>query len=384
MAHPADDEPAPSLLVVTNMVTHYRLPLFKRLSELTPTEFLLFSDGGERYWGGRQLPAIKTLDARILRGVWLGRTRITPGLPRAVMRSSRDVVVKDINGKLALPMTYVAARLRRRPFVLWTGIWSHPRRGLNRWSSSIVRYFYRHADAILTYGRHVSEFVASEGADPTYIFVAPQAVDMAPLERLPPRDGAVFRVLYLGRLEPEKGADVALDAVLRLRDRASVILTVVGSGSLERVLRTRAAAAGASHVLEMRGTVAPQDVRAEYARADAVVVPSVGSDEFAEPWSLVVNEAMAAGRPIVGTSAVGATRDGLLEDGRTGLVTPPGDAAALAAALERLLREPELREALVNAAAERVAAYTFDAAARAFVTAAMLARARHAERRTKV
>ena len=84
------------------------------------------------------------------------------------------------------------------------------------------------------------------------------------------------------------------------------------------------------------GFVAPGEVGAYYERAAVVVVPS-----RREGYGMVAREAMAHGRPVVAT-AVGGLVDAV-EDGVTGLLVPPRDAAALRAALERLLGDPELR-----------------------------------------
>ncbi len=67
-----------------------------------------------------------------------------------------------------------------------------------------------------------------------------------------------------------------------------------------------------------------------------LVLPSVTTPRFREPWGLVLNEAMAAGTAVVATTAVGAAAGGLVLDGETGLVVPERDHAALAAALDRL------------------------------------------------
>src|SRR4051794_31569156 len=65
---PNADPTGPRLLVVTNMATHYRLPLFERLASIADTTFAFFSDGGEAYWGGRALPDTSSIEAVQLRG----------------------------------------------------------------------------------------------------------------------------------------------------------------------------------------------------------------------------------------------------------------------------------------------------------------------------
>jgi colanic acid/amylovoran biosynthesis glycosyltransferase len=137
-------------------------------------------------------------------------------------------------------------------------------------------------------------------------------------------------VLYAGRLSREKG-------VLELAEAAAGLpLVVVGDGPL----RNRVAGA--------RGFVAHDELLRLYDRAAVVAVPS-----HREGFGVVCAEAMAHGRPVV-ASAVGGLLD-LVVDGETGILVSPGDAAALRAALERLLADRELRRRMGAAARARAA-----------------------------
>jgi glycosyltransferase involved in cell wall biosynthesis len=80
-----------------------------------------------------------------------------------------------------------------------------------------------------------------------------------------------------------------------------------------------------------------------------VVVPSVPTRDFLEPWGLVVNEAFDREVPVIATTAVGAAAGGLVRHERTGLVVPPGEPEALARALRRLHDDPALRQRLGTA-----------------------------------
>ncbi len=103
-----------------------------------------------------------------------------------------------------------------------------------------------------------------------------------------------------------------------------------------------------------------------YAAADALVLPSIPTPRFREPWGLVCNEALHQGTPVVATTAVGAVAGGLVRDGETGLVVPPGDAPALAEAIGRLLADRGLRERLGAQGRAALAGHTYDAMADAF------------------
>ena len=137
-------------------------------------------------------------------------------------------------------------------------------------------------------------------------------------------------ILYVGRLSEEKGVRELAEAA-----EASCRSSSSATGRSARCFRRRL------------GFVPPAEVGAYYERAAIVVVPS-----RREGYGMVAREAMAHGRPVVAT-AVGGLVDAV-EDGVTGLLVPPRDAAALRAALERLLGDTELRRSLGAAARERV------------------------------
>lgn len=350
---------APRVLFVTNLLTHYRKPLYEELARRTPVRFVFFSDGGEWYWRG-EVATSDVLDAVTLRGRWVGRTRVTPGLFREVLLRSYDVAVVPLVGKFALAVTYAGARLRRKPVVLWATLWAHPGTAFHRRTRFVTDYLYRHADAVVTYGRHVSAHVVARGADPARVFVAPQAVDLTRFtsDGRAAYDGPV-RIGYVGRLEPEKGVTDLLAALAMLDERGVAYrLTVVGSGSVD---------------VPTRGQVANADLPAVYRDLDVVVVPSRLVPEFAEPWSLAVNEAMGCGVCVVASDAVGAVQDGLVTNGTTGLVFRHGDVAALADALATLAHDADLRERLAASGRHAVRAYTYEAAADGFVRAAQAA-----------
>jgi len=113
-------------------------------------------------------------------------------------------------------------------------------------------------------------------------------------------------------------------------------------------------------------TVSPRELRNFYAAADVLVLPSVPTRTFREPWGLVVNEAMNRGLPVIASDAVGAAAGGLVRDGRNGAIVPAGDPIALAAALRRLAGDPALRARLGEAGRADVSTYTHDAWAEGF------------------
>ncbi len=337
-------DPRP-VLFVTNHAPGYRVDGFRRLAEREGVEYALVG-GDVRHGGGGTGAAAAALPARSV------RERDVFGLAAS---GRYRAIVAGLSGRVALPSAYAGARRARVPFVLWATIWAHPRTPAHALSYLPLRHIYRDADAIATYGPHVSAYVRGKGARAP-IFEAPQAVDNAfwSGQTSNPQRRAPFQAAFVGRMTREKGLHVLLTAWHQSGLSAlHAALVLVGGGRF----RAPAAATGAVAV----GPVDPPELRNFYAGSDVVVLPSIPTRDFREPWGLVANEAMNQGLPVIASDAVGAAAGGLVEHERTGLVVPAGDAAALAGALRRLHDEPALRERLGATAREAVAAYTGEA-----------------------
>jgi glycosyltransferase involved in cell wall biosynthesis len=167
-----------------------------------------------------------------------------------------------------------------------------------------------------------------------------------------------FVALYAGRLVREKGIAVLREAWARATLPAESVLVVAGDGPLAYKLAGMPGRAGAVNAL---GRVPRAELPALYAAADVLILPSIPTATFREPWGLVVNEAMLQGTPVIVSDAVGAAAGGLAVDGRTGFVVPAGDSAALAARISALAGSPGLRERMGRDARAQVAAYTPEA-----------------------
>jgi glycosyltransferase involved in cell wall biosynthesis len=353
---------SPRVLVVTNFATHYRAPLFELMHEKLGAEFVFFSRGGEEYWQAHLgVASGRFPGTTAYGGPRVGKAHLNLDLAKELRSRDFDVVVKCMNGRIELPMTYAAARRRGAAFVLWTGMWMHPRTTFHRLSHPATRWIYRHADAVVTYGTHVSQYVVSEGADGNGVFAAENAVDNARYS-LPADAGArAFRerfasgheriVLAVSRLVPQKGLEVLIDSLENLKPAVSLV--IVGTGPSAQSLSERAAGRGVTlHLVE---GLAPGELPPAYAAADVFVMPSITTRTVRETWGLACNEAMCQGTPVVATTAVGAAVGGLVVNDDTGLVVAEGDVEALRAALERLLRDGILAARLGERGRTRVA-----------------------------
>jgi glycosyltransferase involved in cell wall biosynthesis len=334
---------------------HYRRGLYEELARRTEADFYFFSDERER-WHNSAISAEREGDYRVveLRKVRIAGQAFTPGLALKLSPHRYDAVIKSLNGKLMLPLTFGTAKARRVPFVLWTGMWMHPDTAAHRHTQRLTEGVYRAADAIVVYGEHVKCFLGDvPGVDTAKVFVAGQAVNPGRFEQVKPRGGP--EALFVGQFKAYKGVLTLLDAWRSLSGVAGT-LRLVGNGPLEDELRDRAA--GADDV-EVVGHVAQDDLPAQLARARFLVLPSETTATDREPWGLVVNEAMHAGLPVIATDAVGAAAGGLVRHGRNGLIVPEGRPRELAAAMRRLLEDPDEAATMGAQAREDVRGYTY-------------------------
>lgn len=355
-----------NIAFVTNICAHYRVKTFETLARCYNVDYYFFSAGDEWYW--QQQHGVKTgnFHYEYLPGFRLGRTRITPTLPWRLWRGNYDVYIKCINGRFALPMTYLIARLKRKPFILWTGIWMRLQTPFHCLAWPLTRYIYHHADAIVVYGEHVKRYLVNEGVPAERIFIAAHAVDNEAYNRTVPEEDklALLRqlgissdqkvVLYLGRLVEEKGVPYLIEAFASLQ-REDAVLVIVGTGPEKERLEYLVSERGITNQVRFAGYVAPEKTLPYYAIAWVFGFPSITTPYFKEPWGLVVNEAFNQGVPVIATEAVGAAAGGLVQDGVNGFVVPERDSTALAQALQRILDDADLRERLSRNARQIIA-----------------------------
>jgi glycosyltransferase involved in cell wall biosynthesis len=195
------------------------------------------------------------------------------------------------------------------------------------------------------------------GVDTEYFRLAPPDPAARAALGLDPQRPVVGTI---GRLEDRKGHDQLLRAAGTMLARGNgrrPQIVIVGDGPLREKLQAQAQSLGVAHSVRFVGTVA--DVRPSLAAMDVFVLPS-----HAEGMSNALMEAMAAARPVVATAVGGNTE--VVVDGKTGVLIPPADPAAIADAIAALLRDPDRAAGL-------------GAAAREFVTRRFGARARVAE-----
>jgi glycosyltransferase involved in cell wall biosynthesis len=165
----------------------------------------------------------------------------------------------------------------------------------------------------------------------------------------PPPPSPPFRLLFVGRLVERKGVRYLLDAIARARAAGEdVVADVVGEGPIRAALQEHARALGIQDAVRFTGFVTDDELIRHYEGCHAFVLPAVVDEKGdVEGLGVVIIEALAHGRGVIASAAGGITD--IVEHDRTGLLVPPGDAAALADAIVALARDPERVERLGRA-----------------------------------
>ncbi len=223
----------------------------------------------------------------------------------------------------------VAGRLARVPVLVSTKHGFNPFRG-SRAFAAADRAVAALADVHIAISAGLARYLAeSEGFDEECFEVVHYGIEAGPE---PPPPPAAPRFAVVGRLIPIKGHEVLLGALARVREEVpDLTVEIAGDGPLEPELRRLTRHLGLDDIVSFLGRVAPATPVLE--RASVVVVPSLG-----EGFGMVALEAMDRGRAVI-ASAVGGLPE-IVDDGRTGILVPPADAAALGAAMRELALDP--------------------------------------------
>jgi glycosyltransferase involved in cell wall biosynthesis len=307
------------VVLVDEFPAPYRIPSYAALSDLERGRLLVLflAPGGQgRRWGALDQPfpsAVAPGSSAWRSALWIGR-KLFDERPSAVIVAGWD------------RPGYVIAWLLR-PFLgyclaLWCESTSNDVRRPSRVKTLIKRVLIDRVSGVIVPGRAAREYVETLGA--VGVVVAPNAIDNDLLSPAGHLEAGACRALFVGRLSPEKDLRTLLIAWSHVEElRPDAELTIVGSGPDEATLRTLSGSLGLTgvHWVEYQPWSALPEL---YSKATFLVAPS-----RSEPWGFAVNEALAAGVPVIASNAVGAAHD-LVRPGDTGWRFSAGDHEELA------------------------------------------------------
>lgn len=278
-------------------------------------------------------------------GTWgsAGSVSIAPAYFAHLRRARADVMILHEPNPWAL-LAFAAVRPR-----LPLAIWFHsevvrPRLQYELFYAPVARPAYRHARRFLVSSPALAEHAASLQPYRDKVRVIPFGIDVEgwkPSDRIRARADRIRRdagrpiVLFAGRHVPYKGLEVLLDAAAPL----DVQVSILGDGPMRTAWTAAADTKGGKAGFTFHGEVDDDEMRAQLAACRMLVLPSVSR---AETFGFVQLEAMACGVPVIST----ALPTGVPWVNQTGVVVPPGDVAALRAAIEQLAADGNLAAAM--------------------------------------
>ena len=223
----------------------------------------------------------------------------------------------------------------------------------------------RSCDCVIALNKKIEEEFVASGFAKEKIVNMPNGV-IIPQRQIKPNDSnkkklSETRILYAGRLHPQKGPDVLIESLKLISQERSDLnwhLDILGKGVLLDQLKSRVEAYGISNRVSFRGAV--ENVDDYMQQADIFVLPS-----RAEGMSNAILEAMAMGIPIVASNIPG--NDGLIVNEIDGLVTKPEDPSGLSRAIIRLIEDEHLRNKLGKEARKKaIEKYSMESVAKSY------------------
>ena len=274
-----------------------------------------------------------------------------------------DLVHAHLGEDLALlPLAWATARAHRLPLILTIHCSLHYTLAptdvrswvLKRLGGAFERWTEKRADAGISLTPRLASMMVHDGVAPERVHVIPSGVRsslFAQRGRSPWPTLSGRKIVFVGRLVPQKGAHVLVQAAQRLRADAKVI--IVGDGPERASLEAAAREAGVADRVVFHGFVPHDDIPSVLAHADVLVLPSI----YEELGSIIV-EAMQVGLPVVASDTGGIPA--AVAHGITGLLVPPGHPEALADGLDRVLLDEVLAQRLRLGAKAAASRYDWD------------------------
>ncbi len=296
---------------------------------------------------------------------------LQPDLVFALWKVRPDIVINSsFNLNTLLGSLY--AKLFRKPSLIWSEATCFSER-----KQSFARRWFRKKlvrlnDAYLPSGIEAKEFLLSLGAAEGQCFTAVDAIEdirkSSEYERIYEESKHVrseqsdLVLLFSGQLIERKGLDLLFAAYEKIYDLRNVTLWIMGSGPLEKELKSEVNRKNLQNV-KFLGYMNDQEKWVYYLASDIFVLPT-----REDVWGLVVNEAMLGGLPVICSKYAGCCSD-LVENGKTGFVVNPYNIVEFSEVLRKVSTDDGLRSYMNKQVLERAAKYTIEESARGFLNA---------------
>jgi glycosyltransferase involved in cell wall biosynthesis len=360
------------LVIVTEIISPYRIPLFNALTQNAEVDlhviFLAETDPTLRQW---QVYKDEIRFSYQVLPSWRQRLGgynmlLNSRVARSLATSAPDVILCGGYNYFASWQALRWARAHKVPFVLWSESNAKDLRRGHAVVEFLKSSFLRKCSGFVVPGRSAEEYLcADKKIAGNALFTAPNAVDNELFDTgasAARQNADALRrelvlprryFLFMGRLVREKGVFELLAAYAKLTEsvRQQVGLVFVGDGASRQQLEQEAASISLG-VIRFAGFAQREQLPIYYGLAEMLILPT-----YADTWGLVVNEAMACGLPVIVSQTAGCAPELVREDWN-GLLVPPRDVTSLTFAMRSLADQPELCATMGANSAQHIARYS--------------------------
>jgi glycosyltransferase involved in cell wall biosynthesis len=361
------------VVLVHNSAMWYRLPFFKALAKLYDLVIFFTDAGSVEGLQGVKYEVLKRPLKNWSATSFLQGDVFAPGLISRLIVRDYDVVV----GSLSDIASFCIAKIRRKPFILWSETWHFSERESLAFKllNPVFKFLISHSDAILVPSQMLKEETMSLGAHENKIFIMPNASnicvtasDYSKVEELRTKLGLKEKrgMIYVGRLVESKGVQYLIEAFAKLAaERDDIALICVGDGPMRERLQFLCKELHVEERVHFTGRVDLDIERNKhlvpyYLWSDVCVVPSIFLRGMPDPWVLVVNEAMGCGKAVIATTAVAAAH-AMIRNGINGFIVPEKDSAALYDAIKAVLADSATAKVMGEASKKAIkAGFTYN------------------------
>jgi glycosyltransferase involved in cell wall biosynthesis len=339
----------PKIFFIHNFFIDFRNPLFEKLSEkfdltMLMTRETLKTDENMYQINYRKRPEnvkYKIFSHLSIFSKYSLAWKIIPYL----LFKEYDLIVSTDPHVSETWFSFLISKLRRKKFVIWTETFDWKRAPRARFIEPLVRLVCRYADACVAVGTKSREYFIKKGVSVNKIFIAPDTAQSYKIKKRV-NDSDIKNkkiILYLSRIVHYKGLDILIKAFAKIeKEIKNSFLLIAGKGSFEQEAKDLAKVLNIKNI-KFLGPVDKEYIGFYYSICDVFVLPSTFRDYDAECWGLVLNEAMAFGKPVVSTDAVGGACD-LIKDGVNGFRVKHGNVEELYTALKKILLDDRLKK----------------------------------------
>lgn len=334
------------LFIVHPAHMDYRREIFENINKKYDTTFVFTKQGrGQEEVKEEQASIPAEWKSKVLKSDFLiGRKDIGMYLKliNELLFGKYDIILTSTSWYIC----WMLAKARRKKFVFMTEFWywkdtSLTRKVLNKFTQIVVK----NSDAVFAMGTNAYNSCINLGIRKDKVFMHPQcAVDYSKL----PTSNIKFKynlenrkvILFLGRIVKLKGLDYLIESFSLLeKNENKVSLMIAGDGPDRIKYEELAKKLGIKSILFV-GRVSKKDIASYYNACDIFVLPSIFHKQSYDPWGLVINEAMAFGKPIIATNAVGASTD-MIKDGYNGYIAKEKNVGELFESMKKILSDEE-------------------------------------------